>query len=66
MLPKELDYDAQGNLSASMELLEYTVAEQDIPLMYWVATIVGAIAIVGIAVGLVTIKKRNAKKTITP
>ena len=63
---KQLDYDAQGELSVSFELLEYTVAEPGIPFMYLVAAIVGAVAVVGIIVGLVAFKKRSVKRPYLP
>jgi hypothetical protein len=62
MQVKEVDSDAAGNVVATMELLDYSVAESTgtVP-VYWVALAIVGIAIVISATGAITYRRRNQK-----
>jgi hypothetical protein len=59
---KEVDSDAAGNVLATMELVEYHLAESTGTLpVYWVALAIVGIAVVITATGLITYRRRNQK-----
>jgi hypothetical protein len=59
---KELDYDSAGNLIATMDLLDYHVANpQNSPTLLWAAVIIIVVAIAVGALGFLTLKHRNTK-----
>ena len=62
---KELDYDSTGNLIATMELLEYHVAEpaDALPLL-WIAVAIVSVAVAVSAISVVTLKRRNSKTAL--
>jgi hypothetical protein len=67
---KELDYNSAGNLIATMELLDYHVANpQNSPTLLWLAAAIIVVAIALSAIGFLTLKHRNPKTasaSITP